>query len=101
MELKQMIGNNLVLWRKSKGLTQKDAMRKCGLAEMTYTTIEQGTANPTLKTIYAISKGLGISLDQLLLSNLELDPQFKQYAKQGRVRHGGESQRGKRSPGAR
>ena len=59
--LKQL-SKNLKKIRKEKGLTQMD----CGIDERTIRRIENENYNPSFLTLIEISKGLGISISELV-----------------------------------
>ncbi len=65
--------NNEAIWNKIKqlrnkqGLTQDELARKSDLPYTTLTKIETNViTKPTIQTVMKITKGLGISLDELM-----------------------------------
>lgn len=52
----------LVLFRKSKNLTQKQVAEKCGISRSYYADIEQGTANASGRAAKLISDVLGFDM---------------------------------------
>ena len=55
----------LISLRKSKGLSQEELARRCGVSRQTINAIEKGEYNPTIKLCRAICKVLGKTLDDL------------------------------------
>lgn len=60
--IKKELGQIMRLERKKKNMTQSDLANKIGSTITTISTIERGTANPTLNNIINISKVLEINL---------------------------------------
>ena len=44
--------------RKAKGLSQQQLAKKCGLHQSEISDIERGDANPTLRTLQSLARGL-------------------------------------------
>jgi transcriptional regulator with XRE-family HTH domain len=59
-------GKNLALLRKEAGMTQIELEEKAELSEATIGRTERGASNPTLSTLIAIAKALGIPAKNLL-----------------------------------
>lgn len=59
----QKLGTRIEELRRKKGLTQEDLAEKAGFHRAYFWDIEQGR-NVSIKTIYKISKALGISLSE-------------------------------------
>lgn len=58
---------NIKKWRLKRGLTQEGLARKANIPLVTFVKIETGgVTNPRMKTVHAISKALGVKLDDLL-----------------------------------
>ena len=61
------IGDKIKLLRNKQGLTQDELARKSDLPYTTLTKIETNViTKPTIQTVMKITKGLGISLDELM-----------------------------------
>lgn len=61
------IGKKIKEWRKKKGLTQDALAKKADIPYTSLAKIESDVIqNPSLQTIIKISKGLGITLDELV-----------------------------------
>lgn len=52
----------LIAARKEKGLTQKELSELTGIAQADLSKIENGNANPSLKTLKRLAEGLGKKL---------------------------------------
>lgn len=67
-ELLVKVGGNIRLIRESKGLTQMDVAAKMegNIDTSNISRIEQGRTNPTILTLYRISKALEVPLSQLV-----------------------------------
>ena len=63
------IGNNLLLLRKKRGLTQAELAEKAGLSDRTYADIERGTVNMRLQTLLKICEALNVLPNDILSSN--------------------------------
>ncbi len=59
------LGDRLRQIREERGLTQLDVVMRSGVQPSVYSRVETGVGNPTLKTLSAICRGLGITLQEL------------------------------------
>jgi len=59
-------GRNLSRFRKEKGLTQADLVKKSGVAISQIRRYEADKSSPTLDVITRLAKALGISIDELV-----------------------------------
>jgi transcriptional regulator with XRE-family HTH domain len=59
-------GRNLRSLRKAKGVSQEELEFNSGLSKNVVGNLERGEANPTLTTIKALAKALGISPKELV-----------------------------------
>ena len=48
--------------RKASGLTQKDLSERTGIAQADISKLENGNANPSLKTLQRLADGMGMKL---------------------------------------
>jgi len=48
--------------RKAAGLTQKDLAERTGIAQADISKLENGSANPSLKTLQRLANGMGMKL---------------------------------------
>lgn len=60
------LGKNLSKFRKEKGLTQEDLVKKSGVAISQIRRYETDKASPTLDVIAKLAKALGSSIDELV-----------------------------------
>ena len=65
-ELKKKVGKRIVELREQKEWTQSDLARECGKDRQAIEKLENGKVNPTVYSLYEISKALKIELYQLL-----------------------------------
>lgn len=56
------IGNNILVFRKAQGLTQKELAKRAGVCAARLRDIEHGCANASMKTLDRIAEALGLSL---------------------------------------
>ncbi len=59
-------GKNLSRFRKEKGLTQEDLVKKSGVAISQIRRYEADKSSPTLEVIRRIAKAIGVSIDELV-----------------------------------
>jgi len=65
------IGKTIKDLREKKELTQEKLAQNAGISYMTLVKIEQGVNdNPTLKTLTAVAKALGVGVDDLISNKL-------------------------------
>ena len=57
------IGNKIMELRKKNGMSQEELANKVGIDQSDLSKIEKGLANPSVKTINRIAKGLGIKTE--------------------------------------
>lgn len=60
------IGNNIKLYRKQKGLTQKQLAEKIGSTDSAITRYESNSREPSIETITKIAEALGVPISKLL-----------------------------------
>lgn len=65
-ELNNKIGLRIIDLRTKKGITQAELARACGKDRQAIEKLESGRVNPTLFTLYEISKALEIPLSSLV-----------------------------------
>lgn len=65
-----MVGENLKLLRKRKGISQEEMASDMGLTRSTYSGYENGVAEPNIETLIKISEYYDISLDKLVKKDL-------------------------------
>lgn len=67
----KLIGENLKVLRKTLGITQLEAAERIDISVSGYREIERGNANPTLRTLELIAKGLDVPPLALLKNSME------------------------------
>ena len=65
-----MIGENLKLLRKRKGISQEEIATDLGLTRSSYSGYENGVAEPNIETLIKISEYYDISLDKFIKRDL-------------------------------
>jgi transcriptional regulator with XRE-family HTH domain len=65
-EIAPRLAANLRQLREARGLTQAQASSLAGLPRPTWTTLESGSANPTLQVLLRVSAALQVSIEELL-----------------------------------
>ena len=65
-DLNKKIGQRIIDLRTKKDWTQSDLARACGKDRQAIEKLENGKVNPTLYTLYEISKALEVSLISLV-----------------------------------
>ncbi len=65
-ELKKKIGKKIVDLRILKGWNQSDLARACNKDRQAIEKLENGRVNPTLYSLFEISRALGITLQELM-----------------------------------
>ena len=65
-QLKKKVGNRVVELRTKKGWNQSDLARECGKDRQAIEKLENGKVNPTVYSLYEISKALKVELYQLI-----------------------------------
>lgn len=61
----QNFGKNLKRYRLEQGLTQENLAEKINMHQTTVAKFETGKVNPSLKTIYIITRALNIKLTDI------------------------------------
>lgn len=63
-------GKNLVRFRKKKGLTQEDLVKKSGVGISQIRRYEADKSSPSLDVIIKLAKTLGVSIDELVFDKV-------------------------------
>lgn len=61
-----MVARNVRLLREQRGMSLAELARQAGLAKQTLSTIEQGTGNPTVDTLFSVAEALGVPVTRLV-----------------------------------
>jgi transcriptional regulator with XRE-family HTH domain len=59
------VGKKIKMIREQKEMTQHGLAVLCGFEKASMSRIESGQANPTIRTLYKISKALGVHISHL------------------------------------
>ena len=54
--------SSITMARAEQNLTQRELAERCGMRQSAFARLESGNANPTLKTLQQVAKGLGKKL---------------------------------------
>lgn len=61
MDMRALVGRNVKRIRERKGLTQEKFAELSGFSQQYISGLENGRRNPSIVTIYELSKALGVS----------------------------------------
>ncbi|KUM26959.1 transcriptional regulator [Mesorhizobium loti] len=61
MDMRQLVGRNVIRIRQKKGLTQEQLAEVSGFSQQYISGLEKGRRNPTIVTIYELALALGVS----------------------------------------
>jgi transcriptional regulator with XRE-family HTH domain len=73
MDMRRLVGRNVLRIRKSKDMTQEKLAEISGFSQQYISGLEKGQRNPTVVTIYELSTALDVDY----LDLLKPDPQSK------------------------
>ena len=65
-ELQQIVGKNIKRVRLSQKMTAQQLASKCNIEKSTMSRLEAGNTNPTIFTLYNISRALDVELKELI-----------------------------------
>lgn len=65
-----MFAKNLARFRKEKGLTQEELVKRSGVAISQIRRYEADNASPTLDVVTKLAKALGVSIDELVFDKV-------------------------------
>ena len=66
MDMRRLLGRNVLRTRKSKNLTQEQLAEMSGFSQQYISGLEKGQRNPTVVTVYELSLALGVNYIELL-----------------------------------
>jgi transcriptional regulator with XRE-family HTH domain len=66
MDMRRLLGRNVLRARKSKNLTQEKLAEMSGFSQQYISGLEKGQRNPTVVTVYELSLALGVNYIELL-----------------------------------
>ncbi len=73
-EYKMKVGENILYWRKLKGLKQEYLAEKIGISTSALSNIENGVSKPDIERLEDIADALGIEVLQLLHNPSQMAP---------------------------
>lgn len=71
-----LVGRRIRAIRESKGLSQEKLADKAGMAHNYMGKIERGETNPSLKILFSVADGLGLSISDLLDVDVRKDEEI-------------------------
>ncbi|MER8639318.1 helix-turn-helix transcriptional regulator [Mesorhizobium sp. M0700] len=75
MEMRKLVGENFARLRAASGLTQEQVAERSNLSQQYLSDLERGKRNPTIETLQAIARALGVShLDLVKPTDQEIRP---------------------------
>jgi transcriptional regulator with XRE-family HTH domain len=66
MDMRRLVGRNVLRIRKSKDITQEELAEMSGFSQQYISGLEKGQRNPTVVTVYELSLALGVNFIELL-----------------------------------
>jgi transcriptional regulator with XRE-family HTH domain len=66
MDMRALVGKNVMRIRVKKGWTQERLAEKSGFSQQYISSLEKGARNPTVITLYELAQALGVSHLDLL-----------------------------------
>jgi transcriptional regulator with XRE-family HTH domain len=66
MDMRRLLGRNVLRIRKNKNLTQEQLAETSGFSQQYISGLEKGQRNPTVVTVYELSLALGVNYIELL-----------------------------------
>lgn len=67
MDMRRLVGRNFARLRREQGLTQEEVEARSGFSQQYLSGLEQGRRNPTVVTLYELSRALGVSHVELVM----------------------------------
>jgi transcriptional regulator with XRE-family HTH domain len=61
MDMRRLVGRNVRRIRLEKGLTQEEFAERSGFSQQYLSSLERGTRNPTVVTLFELASALGVS----------------------------------------
>ncbi|MEN3289053.1 MAG: hypothetical protein V7634_3353 [Bradyrhizobium sp.] len=66
MDMRRLVGRNVLRIRKNKAMTQERLADLSGFSQQYISGLEKGQRNPTVVTVYELSVALGVNYIELL-----------------------------------
>lgn len=60
MDMRRLVGTNFARLRRERGLTQEQLAEQSGFSQQYLSGLEQGRRNPTIVTLFELSRALGV-----------------------------------------
>ncbi|BDG74399.1 helix-turn-helix domain-containing protein [Roseomonas fluvialis] len=74
MDMRRLVGRNVRRIRLEKGLTQEAFAERSGFSQQYLSSLERGTRNPTVVTLFELASALGVSHVALVEPDGEDEP---------------------------
>jgi transcriptional regulator with XRE-family HTH domain len=71
MDMRKLVGRNVLRIRKNKNITQERLAELSGFSQQYISGLEKGQRNPTVVTIYELSQALGVNYIELLKPDVQ------------------------------
>ena len=71
MDMRRLVGRNVLRVRKSKAITQERLAELSGFSQQYISGLEKGQRNPTVVTVYELSVALGVNYIELLKPDVQ------------------------------
>jgi transcriptional regulator with XRE-family HTH domain len=71
MDMRRLVGRNVLRVRKSKAMTQERLAELSGFSQQYISGLEKGQRNPTVVTVYDLSVALGVNYIELLKPDVQ------------------------------
>lgn len=66
MDMRKLVGTNCARIRRERSLTQEELAERSGFSQQYLSGLEQGRRNPTIVTLYELSRALEVSHVELV-----------------------------------
>jgi transcriptional regulator with XRE-family HTH domain len=71
MDMRRLVGRNVLRIRKNKNITQERLAELSGFSQQYISGLEKGQRNPTVVTVYELSLALGVNFIELLKPDVQ------------------------------
>jgi transcriptional regulator with XRE-family HTH domain len=71
MDMRKLVGRNVLRIRKNKNITQERLAELSGFSQQYISGLEKGQRNPTVVTIYELSQALGVNYIEILKPDIQ------------------------------
>ena len=73
MDMRKLVGRNIVRLRREKGFTQERFAEVSGMTQQYISDLERGRRNPTVVTLFHLASALGVSHVALVVPDDEFE----------------------------